>query len=193
MQLSRTEEHEIQQALAVLRKGGLILYPTDTIWGIGCDAGNTAAVERIFKLKKREESKSLILLLDSEEKLMKYVKEVPEQAWSLIEFSSKPLTIIYDKAVNVSERVIATDGSVGIRITKDPFCRQLIYKLNKPLVSTSANISGEEAPSIFHDISPEVLNGVDYVVNLRQNESDTKKPSVILKLNSKGHIQFIRK
>jgi L-threonylcarbamoyladenylate synthase len=193
MQLSKTEEHEMQQALAVLRQGGIILYPTDTIWGLGCDATNTDAVERIFKLKQREESKSMILLLDSEDKLMKYVKEVPEQAWNLIEFSTRPLTIIYDRAVNVSERVLAPDGSLGIRITKDPFCRQLIYKLNKPLVSTSANISGAVAPSSFHDISDEVLNGVDYVVNLRQNESDNNKPSVILKLNSKGHIQIIRK
>jgi L-threonylcarbamoyladenylate synthase len=188
-----TQEREINNAVEVLKKGGIILYPTDTIWGIGCDATNDAAIQKIFHLKKREESKSMIILLDSENKLIRYVKEVPEQAWDLIEFSTRPLTIIYNNGLNVSKKLIADDGSIAIRVTKDPFCRQLINKLGKPIVSTSANISGEPSPESFADIDSAVLNGVDYVINLRQNEKPQESPSVILKLGKNGQIRFIRK
>lgn len=186
-------EDEISRALDVLKKGGIILYPTDTIWGIGCDATNDAAISKIFNLKKREESKSLIVLLDTENKLMRYVKDVPEQAWTLIEFSERPLTIIYENGLNVSKKILAEDGSLAIRITKDPFCQELIRKFGRPLVSTSANISGEQPPESFTDITQEVLNGVDYVVNLRQNDKSRNKPSVIMKISMNGEVKFIRK
>jgi L-threonylcarbamoyladenylate synthase len=191
--LSSVEEAELKKALAVLKKGGIILYPTDTVWGIGCDATNDAAIERIKDLKKRSANKSFIILLDDEGKLIRYVKEVPEQAFTLIEFAERPLTIIYDQGVNVSRNAIAADGSVAIRVTHDKFCKQLIYRLQKPLISTSANISGSESPATFSDIDAEVLNGVDYVINLRQNEKAKEKPSTILKLESNGRIRFIRK
>jgi L-threonylcarbamoyladenylate synthase len=193
MTLTKLQEQEIQNTIEVLKKGGVILYPTDTIWGLGCDATNDEAIDRIFKIKKREESKSMIVLLDSENKLAKYVKDVPEQAWNLIEFSTRPLTIIYDCGLNLSKKVIADNGSIAIRITRDPFCNQLIYKYGKPIVSTSANLSGEKSPEFFGDINPEVLNAVDYVVNLRQNEKSGNKPSVIMQLGSKGQIKIIRK
>ncbi|MEP7263827.1 MAG: L-threonylcarbamoyladenylate synthase [Bacteroidota bacterium] len=186
-------EKEIQNATEVLKKGGLILYPTDTIWGIGCDATNDEAVEKIFQLKIRDEVKSLILLIDTENKLGRYVKDVPEQAWDLIEFSTKPLTIIYDQGLNVSKKAIANDGSLAIRVTKDPFCKQLIYKFGKPIVSTSANMSGTSSPATFAEIDSRVLNGVDYVVNLRQNEKTGNKASAIIRLGAKGQIKIIRK
>lgn len=188
-----SEETEIKNAIDVLKSGGIILYPTDTIWGIGCDATNDAAIEKIFLLKKRAESKSLIVLLDTENKLIRYVKDIPEQAWNLIEFSLRPLTIIYDNGLNMSKKVIADDGSIAIRITKDPFCKSLINKLGRPLVSTSANISGDPSPDFFSDINSAVLNGVDYVVNLRQNDNTPATPSTILKLSMNGQIRFIRK
>lgn len=190
--LSDKEKSELQNALNVIRSGGIILYPTDTVWGIGCDATNDAAIEKIFALKKRNEEKSMIALLDTENKLQRYVKDVPDIAWQLIEFADKPLTIIYDNGLNVSKHLIASDQSLAIRITKDPFCRQLIYNLGKPLVSTSANISGSPTPGSFNEITSEVLTGVDYVVNLRQNQKNVL-PSSIIKLNNKGHIQIIRK
>ena len=186
-------EDEISRALEVLKKGGIILYPTDTIWGIGCDATNDEAISKIFSLKQREESKSLIVLLDTDNKLLRYVKEVPEQAWTLIEYSERPLTIIYENGLNVSKKILGDDGSLAIRITKDPFCQQLIHKFGKPLISTSANISGELPPASFHHITPAVLNGVDYVVNLRQNDKSTSKPSVIMKIGLNGEVKFIRK
>jgi L-threonylcarbamoyladenylate synthase len=191
--LSTVEDAELKKSLDVLKKGGIILYPTDTVWGIGCDATNDAAIERITDLKKRSTNKSFIILLDDEGKLVRYVKEVPDQAFTLIEYAERPLTIIYDKGVNVSSKAIAADGSVAIRVTKDKFCKQLIYRLQRPLISTSANISGSEAPAAFSDIDAEVLNGVDYVINLRRNEKAKAKPSTILKLESNGRIRFIRK
>ena len=186
-------EEEIKKANAVLREGGTILYPTDTIWGIGCDATNANAIEKIVELKNRDASKSLIVLVDDEARLQRYVKEVPSNAWDLIEFSDRPLTIIYPKGVNLPLSVMAIDGSVAIRIAKDDFCKQLIRKLNKPLISTSANISNEPAPANFKEISETVLHGVDYVVNLRQKEKNHSLPSVILRLELDGKIKFIRK
>ncbi len=185
--------NEIKNCVGVLNRGGLILYPTDTIWGIGCDATNEKAIEKIFRLKKRTNFKSLIVLLDLETKLLSYIKEVPEVAWDLIDFAEKPLTIIYDGGKNLAKNVVAEDGSVGIRITKDEFCKKLIEKFRKPVVSTSANFSGKESPAAFDDIDPDIIAGVDYVVNLRQHEKISSSPSTIIKLGTKGEIKIIRK
>jgi L-threonylcarbamoyladenylate synthase len=186
-------ETEIKNAIEVLRSGGIILYPTDTIWGIGCDATNEAAVKKIYDLKQRSDSKSMIILLDNEAKLPSYVQHVPEQAWQLIEYAEKPLTIIYSEAKNLAKNIIAEDGSIGIRITKDEFCKRLIEKFRKPIVSTSANISGENAPASFSQISDEIKRGVDYIVALRQEENKPSTPSTIIKLGIKGEIEIIRK
>jgi len=183
---------EVKNAMEVLHAGGIILYPTDTIWGIGCDATNADAVRKIYTLKKRDPNKSLIVLLDQPGRLESYVKNVPGNAWDLIEYSEKPLTIIYDHGRNVAEGVMADDGTLAVRITKDEFCCALISKLRKPLVSTSANISGQNFPGSFHQVADEILHGVDYVVNLRQEEKATKIPSTIVRLSDNGIIRFIR-
>lgn len=185
-------EQEIIRCLEVLRKGGTILYPTDTVWGIGCDATNKNAVEKIFKLKQRTEAKSLIVLIDHENLLNKYVRDVPGPAWELIELATKPLTIIYDKVGGLADNVIAENGSAGIRVTTDAFCKKLIYKFGKPIVSTSANISNSPAPKNFRDINPIILQNVDYVVNLRQEENNNLPPSTIIKLGTSGDIKIIR-
>jgi L-threonylcarbamoyladenylate synthase len=174
---------EIEKALEVLRSGGVILYPTDTIWGIGCDATNSEAVDKIFRLK----------LLDTPNKLESYVSEVPSIAYDLIEYAEKPLTIIYSGAKNLAANVIHEDGSVGIRIVKHQFCEQLISRFRRPIVSTSANISGNPSPGSFSDISSEVINNVDYVVNLQQNELSASPPSTIMKLAPDGQFTFIRR
>lgn len=186
-------EEEIQNALEVLRKGGTILYPTDTVWGIGCDARNKEAVAKVFKIKQRAEYKSMVTLVCDDKMLNRYVKEVPEAAWDLIEAADSPLTIIYPGARMLAENVIAADGSVGIRLIKDPFCRDLIHKFGKPIVSTSANISGENAPSSFNDIKIDILNKVDYIVNLRKNENNNTQPSTIIKVALNGEFKIIRK
>ncbi|MFN8165177.1 MAG: L-threonylcarbamoyladenylate synthase [Bacteroidia bacterium] len=185
--------NEIRKAADVLRKGGIILYPTDTIWGIGCDATNPDAVEKIYKLKNRPGQKSMIILLDVEGRLNSYVKEIPEQAFDLIEVSDKPLTIIYDGAKNLAPNLIAEDGSIAIRITGDDFCKNLIGRTGKPLVSTSANLSGQPSPASFHDIDPEIVNGVDYVVNWRQEERNNGKASSIIRIRRGGLFEIIRK
>ena len=185
---------EVNKANDIMRSGGIILYPTDTIWGIGCDATNDEAVKKIFKLKKRQDSKSMIVLLDNSGKLESYVQNVPETAWTFIEFSERPTTIIYDNARNLADSAIAEDGSIAIRITKDEFCKKLIGKLRKPIISTSANISDEKSPTNFNEISKAILNGVDYIVNLRQDEKNSEaRPSTIIRLSSNGQIKFIRK
>ncbi len=184
---------EVNKALEVLKDGGLILYPTDTIWGIGCDATNAEAVDKVFKLKGRSAEKSLIVLLDSDNKLQSYIKEVPEIAYDLIEFAENPLTIIYSGAKNLAANAVATDGSIGIRIVKHEFCSQLLQRFRKPIISTSANLSGEPSPVSFMDISDEIKNGVDYVVNLEQNVVSNSKPSTIMKLEPGGKFSFIRK
>ena len=184
---------EIDKCLEVLTGGGIILYPTDTIWGIGCDATNDSAVKKIFELKERPEAKSMIILLDTTVRLPGYIREVPQQAYELMELSEQPLTVILDGAKNLAPNVIAPDGSIGVRIVMDDFCRNLISRLRKPLVSTSANISGEKAPSSFSEISEKIKSGVDYIVNHRQDEKVTAKPSAILKLGTGGEIKFIRK
>lgn len=183
---------EVKKAADILFKGGIILYPTDTIWGIGCDATNEDAVRRVYELKKRSDSKSMLVLLDSEAKLNYYVENVPDLAFDLIEMSEKPLTVIYDGARNVAPNLLAEDGSLGIRITREEFSKQLCFRFRKALVSTSANISGEPSPRNFSEISEEVKNGVDYIVGVRQAETGNPKPSGIIKLKSNGEIKVIR-
>ena len=186
-------KEEVEKSLKILKDGGIILYPTDTIWGIGCDATNADAVARIFKLKGREESKSMIILLDSVSKLPSYVNDLPEVAYDLIEFAENPLTIIYSGAKNLAANTINIDGSVAIRIAKHDFCQQLIQKFRKPIISTSANVSGEPSPAFFSEISKDILDGVDYIVDWQQNETIVKKPSTIMKLEADGRFKFIRR
>ncbi len=183
---------EIKKSLAVLKNGGVILYPTDTVWGLGCDATNPEAVKKIYEIKKRADSKTMILLVDLEARLSTYVKEIPEQAWPLIEFTDKPLTIVYDGARNLPPELIAEDGSVAIRVTNDEFCKNLIGVLRKPLVSTSANISGSPAPAIYQEVSEEIRSAVDYIVNWRKDDRQRHPPSSIIKLQKGGLIQIIR-
>jgi L-threonylcarbamoyladenylate synthase len=191
--ISRSMDEEIKNALEVLRKGGTILYPTDTVWGIGCDARSKDAVAKVFKIKQRAEYKSMVTLVCDHTMLNRYVKEVPEVAWDLIEAADSPLTIIYPDARLLAGNVIAADGSVGIRLVNDEFCRDLIHKFGKPIVSTSANISGEAAPSSFNDIKIDILNKVDYIVNLRQKETNNIQPSTIIKVALNGEFKIIRK
>ncbi len=183
---------EINKALKTLKEGGLILYPTDTIWGIGCDATNKEAVEKVFKLKKRHDSKALICLVADDRMLKKYVRSIPEAAMSIIDITDKPTTIIYDDAQNLPSNLIADDGSIAIRIPDDEFCYQLSRKLNGAIVSTSANISGQPAPNSYKEISQEVLKGVDYIVNLHHEKICTKSSSII-KLSNNGIVKIIRK
>ncbi|MDB5116126.1 MAG: tsaC 2 [Mucilaginibacter sp.] len=184
---------EVAKAFKVVQEGGIILYPTDTIWGIGCDAANTEAVKKIYRLKQRDEAKSMIILLDTDNKLASYVQEVPELAYSLIEYAENPLTLIIPGARNISPALIAGDGSIGIRVTSHPFCQQLIQRLRRPLVSTSANISGKPSPQYFSQIDQEVIDGVDYVVDLDQHSMEIKNPSTIMKLAPDGKFEFIRR
>ena len=185
-------KEEIEKTVQTLKAGGLILYPTDTIWGIGCDASNETAVQKLLQLKGRISDKGLILLLDQPGRLASFVRDVPATAWDLIEFSDKPLTIIYEGVYGVADSVRASDGSVGIRITKNEFCQSLVEKLRKPIVSTSANISGRPFATAFADIEEEVKSGVDYIVNLRRDERTEMKPSTVLRLKINGQIEFIR-
>ncbi|MBU3822413.1 threonylcarbamoyl-AMP synthase [Flavobacteriaceae bacterium XHP0103] len=182
---------EIKNALETLKEGGLILYPTDTVWGIGCDATNTEAVKKIFELKKRNDSKALICLVVDDRMLKKYVKQIPEAAFSILDVADNPITIIYDNAQNLANNLIAEDGTIAIRIPNDDFCFQLLRKFNGAIVSTSANISGEPTPKSFKEIAPEVLKGVDYVVNLHR-EKICSKPSSIIKLSNNGVVKIIR-
>jgi L-threonylcarbamoyladenylate synthase len=184
---------EINKALEVLKSGGIILYPTDTVWGLGCDATNAEAVAKIYALKNRADSKSLIILIDTDSKLQSYVSEIPDVAYDLIEYTEKPLTIIYDGAKNLAKNLIGADGSIGIRIPKYDFCQQLIQRFRKPIVSTSANISGEHTPENFSEISEYILNGVDLIIDLEQESSEKKSSSTIIKLGAGGQFEFIRK
>ena len=190
----KTEMHnDIIKSLEILNNGGTILYHTDTIWGIGCDATNADAIEKVYKIKKREQSKSMIILLDNEIKISRYVNEVPDIAYDLIELSEKPLTIIFSKAKNLPVNLVNKDGSIAIRIVKDKFCQKLISQFKKPLVSTSANVSNKKAPSIYNEIDPEIINSVDYVVKWRQIEITKVLASGIIKLESDGQVKVIRK
>lgn len=184
---------EINKALEVLKNGGVILYPTDTIWGLGCDATNVEAVDKLLSIKNRPAEKSLIILLDVDSKLQSYITEVPEVAYDLIEYAENPLTIVFPGAKNLAPNVINADGSVGIRIVKHDFCTPLIQRFRKPIVSTSANLSGKPSPKFFDDIDPEILELVDLVVNFEQENRNIKKPSTIMKLSPGGQFEFIRK
>lgn len=186
-------EEDIKQAVETMRKGGVILYPTDTIWGIGCDATNEEAVRRVYEIKRREDSKALICLVDSDNRLQRYVKDVPNVAWDLIEYATRPLTIIFDGARNLAPNLVAEDGSIGIRVTREEFSRQLCYRFQKAIVSTSANISGEPSPACFAEVSDEIKNAVDYVVRCRQKEKTKSVPSSIIKLGADGEVKIIRK
>lgn len=187
-----TMSEEIAKALEVLKRGGIILYPTDTVWGIGCDATNAAAVEKIYALKQRSDQKSMLVLTDKLDNVSKHVQTVPEIAWQLLEVADKPLTLILPEARGVAENLIPEEGSIGIRVPNHEFCRQLIYKLNRPLVSTSANISGEASPTTFSEISKTIKEGVDYVVDPSVEGTPTRKPSSMIALGTGGQIKIIR-
>ncbi len=192
-----TREQDIKNAVEVLRKGGVILYPTDTVWGIGCDATNAEAVKRVYDIKQRDDSKALICLVDSDARLQRYVKKVPDVAWQLIdslqEGDSRPTTLILDGAVNLAPNLIAEDGSIALRITNEPFSKELCYRFQKALVSTSANISGQPAAQNYGDIVPELLEAVDYVCWTRRQEHQPHQPSSIIRLRLDGEVTIIRK
>jgi len=179
-----------------MRKGGVILYPTDTVWGIGCDASNAEAVKRVYAIKQRDDSKALICLVDSDARMQRYFRQVPEVAWQLIDSladGGKPTTLILDGAINLAENLIADDGSVGIRITNEPFSKELCYRFQKAIVSTSANISGEPAAQNYCDIDPRIIEAVDYVCWSRRQEHKPHTPSSIIKLKENGEVTVIRK
>ncbi|PRP68343.1 threonylcarbamoyl-AMP synthase [Nonlabens agnitus] len=182
----------VQEAVAALKKGQTILYPTDTIYGIGCDATNYEAVEKIYEIKERDPSKSLLILVDSFPMLDQYIEEVPEMAWEVLKVNKDPLTIIYDRPKSVAENLIASDNSLAIRVTNDPLCRAIIRGLRKPIVSTSANISGQPSPVHFEDISEELKERIDHIVDLPLPAKNVK-PSAIMKISNNGVIKVIRK
>lgn len=183
---------DLKKACEVMQAGGIILYPTDTIWGIGCDATNEEAVRRVYELKQRTDNKAMLVLIDSSAKLNAYVTEVPDIAWDLIEVADKPLTIIYPGARNLASNLLGEDGSVGIRITNEDFSRRLCERFRKPLVSTSANVSGEKSPQNFSEVSDVIKKGVDYIVEYRQDDLTNSQPSGIIKLGLGGLFQVIR-
>ena len=186
-------EDEIYKALEVLRRGGIILYPTDTVWGIGCDATNDAAVEKIYDLKKRVDRKSMLVLVDNEDNVSKYVQKVPDVAWQLFEMADTPLTLILPDARGIAANLVPEEGTIGIRIPEHEFCKKLIRKLNRPLVSTSANISGECSPAKFSEIAQEIKDGVDFIVDSAYEGHPSGKPSSIIQLGLGGEIKIIRK
>ena len=183
---------DIREAVRVMQSGGVILYPTDTIWGIGCDACNEDAVRRVFEIKRRAEAKSVISLVDSEVKVEFYVRSVPDVAWQLWECSDEPLTLVLDGARNLASGVIASDGSVALRVTREAFSRHLCMRMKRAVVSTSANIAGEPAPRCFSEISPEILQAVDYVCLSRRDEAPRQTPSHIIKIGPSGEVKIIR-
>ena len=191
-----TRAEDIRKAVETMRQGGVILYPTDTVWGIGCDATNAEAVKRVYEIKQRDDSKALICLVDSDARLQRYVRNVPDVAWQLIDSlkeGGKPTTLILDGAVNLAPNLIAEDGSIGIRITQEPFSRELCYRFQKAIVSTSANISGEPAAQNYRDIDPLLIEKVDYVCWSRRQEHQPHAPSSIIRLGSGGEVTIIRK
>ncbi len=188
-----TQEEDIRKAVETMRKGGVILYPTDTVWGIGCDATNAEAVAKVYKIKKRDDSKALICLVDSDARLQRYVRNVPEVAWQLLDCADKPTTVILDGAVNLAPNLIADDGSIALRITSEPFSKELCYRFQKAIVSTSANISGEPTAQNYRDIAPEIIDAVDYVCWSRRQEHKPHTPSSIIKLGMGGEVEIIRK
>ena len=191
-----TREEDIRQAVEVMRKGGVILYPTDTVWGIGCDATNAEAVRRVYEIKQRDDSKALICLVDSDARMQRYIRNVPDVAWQLIDSlqdaDAKPTTLILDGAINLADNLIAEDGSIGIRITNEPFSKELCYRFQKAIVSTSANISGEPTARFFNEISPQILAQADYVCRFRRDDDCPHEPSSIIKINNDGTFKIIR-
>ncbi len=192
MKISQEWREDIRQAVDVMNRGGIILYPTDTIWGLGCDATNEDAVARIFSIKQRNDAKALITLVDSEAKVDFYVRDVPEVAWSLLECADKPLTVVYDDGRNLAKNLLAEDGSVGIRITHEPFSRELCMRMKRAIVSTSANVSGQPAPRSFADIPQAILDAVDYVCTSRREEKENPPASSVIKLGRGAEITIIR-
>ena len=188
-----TQEEDIKNAVKVLREGGVILYPTDTVWGIGCDATNAKAVAKVYDIKHRDDSKALICLVDSDARLQRYVRNVPAVAWELLDAAIKPTTVILDDATNLASNLIAEDGSIALRITREAFSHELCYRFQKAIVSTSANISGEPAAQNYRDISEEILNSVDYVCWSRRQEHKPHTPSSIIRLKPDGEVTIIRK
>lgn len=188
----KTIDEDIKLACETLRKGGVILYPTDTVWGIGCDATQSSAVKRVFEIKRRADNKALIVMLGNEHQLEQYVNDVPEIAYDLIDAAVKPLTIVYDRGCNLAPELLGEDGSVGIRITKEKFSNRLCQVFRKPIVSTSANISGEPTPIFFKEISEDIKNSVDYIVETRRNDNNPNSPSSVIKLEVGGIIKIIR-
>lgn len=186
-------EEELNKTVQALKEGKVILYPTDTIWGIGCDATNEEAVKRVFEIKGREDSKALIVLIAEIEQLHDYVMKVPDIAWDIVDFAERPLTVVYPQGRRVAPNLLAEDGSIGIRVVKDPFCRALIKKSGKAIVSTSANISGQPSPASFADISQEIRSAVDYTVNYRQEEKTSGVPSMVMKIGMNGEVKILRK
>ena len=184
---------DIKKATEVLKKGGIILYPTDTIWGLGCDATNNEAVTKIYKIKKRVEEKSMLILLNNTALVASYASDVPEVAYNMFELSEKPLTLILSGAKNLAENLIAPDGSIGIRITNEIFSKTLLQKFRKPIVSTSANITGEKSPRNFAEISQKIIDAVDYIVTYGQNDNTKKQASSSIKINSNNEVKIIRK
>lgn len=183
---------DIKKACQVMKEGGVILYPTDTVWGIGCDATNEDAVRRVYEIKHRQDSKAMLVLVDSSVKVDFYVRDVPDVAWDLIDLADKPLTVIYSGARNLAANLLAEDGSVGIRVTGEEFSKRLCQQFRKAVVSTSANISGQPSPRNFGEISEEIKSAVDYIVGYRQEETSNPKPSSIIKLGKGGVIKIIR-
>ena len=191
-----TQQEDIRKAVEVMRRGGVILYPTDTVWGIGCDATNAEAVKRVYEIKQRDDSKALICLVDSDARLQRYVRDVPDVAWQLIDSlqeGGRPTTLILDGVINLAENLIADDGSIGIRITNEPFSKELCFRFQKAIVSTSANISGEPAAQNYRDIDSRILEAVDYVCWSRRQEHQPHQPSSIIRLRKDGQVEIIRK
>ena len=186
------DKEDMAEAGKVLKAGGIILYPTDTVWGLGCDATNSVAVERIYKIKERQDSKALIVLANSEAMIANHVVEVPEVAWDIIELADKPTTIVFDQGRNLAPNLLGEDGSVAIRLSREEFSSQLCFHLRKPIVSTSANISGAPTPKSFGDIEEKLLSRVDYVVKYRQEEKVAAAPSSIIKLGRGSEVKIIR-
>lgn len=189
----RTVAEDLQNAVDVMKRGGVILYPTDTVWGIGCDATNAEAVKKVYEIKQRDDTKALICLVDSDVRLQRYSRDMPDVAWDLLTLPTKPTTVILDGVSNLADNLYAEDGSLGIRITQEEFSKQLCYRMQKPIVSTSANISGEPAAQNYCDISEEILQSVDYVCETRRQEHLPHVPSSIIKLTKDGQVTIIRK
>jgi L-threonylcarbamoyladenylate synthase len=192
MDNSEKLSEEVNRAIDVIKRGGVILYPTDTVWGIGCDASNPEAVKKVFEIKQRADNKALIVLVGSANDVAKYVQEMPDIAYDLIEFSERPLTIVYDKGFGLAPALLGEDGSVGIRVTSEKFSSELCRKLRRPLVSTSANISGQPTPAIFSEISQEIKDAVDYVVDYRRDDVSRSQPSTVMKLSAGGVFTILR-